>query len=65
MVMDRATGKTKGYGFVLFKTRKGASKALREPQKRIGNRMASCQLASLGSAGKEPNSGPAAAAKKV
>ncbi|PKI76339.1 hypothetical protein CRG98_003261 [Punica granatum] len=64
VVTDRATGKAKGYGFVLFKTRKGASKALKEPQKRIGNRMASCQLASLGPAAKEPNSGAAAAPKK-
>lgn len=65
VVTDRATGKTKGYGFVLFKTRKGAFKALREPQKKIGNRMASCQLACLGSAAKEPNAAAAAAAKKV
>ncbi|KAK4776042.1 hypothetical protein SAY87_024003 [Trapa incisa] len=64
VVMDRVTGNTKGYGFVLFKTRKGASKALREPQKRVGNRIASCQLASLGSVAKDPNSGSVAASKK-
>lgn len=48
LVMDKVTGKTKGYGFVLFKTRRGALKALKEPKKSIGNRSASCQLASIG-----------------
>ncbi|RDX95932.1 UBP1-associated protein 2B, partial [Mucuna pruriens] len=47
-VADKATGKSKGYGFILFKTRRGARNALREPQKRIGNRTAACQLASVG-----------------
>ena len=47
-VVDKATGKSKGYGFVLFKTRRAARNALREPQKRIGNRTAACQLASVG-----------------
>ncbi|XP_047334890.1 RNA-binding protein P-like [Impatiens glandulifera] len=48
IVKDRATGKGKGYGFVLFKSRKGATKALKQPSKNIGNRMTSCQLASTG-----------------
>lgn len=47
-VVDKATGKSKGYGFILFKTRAGARNALKEPQKRIGTRLTSCQLASLG-----------------
>ncbi|ESW23503.1 hypothetical protein PHAVU_004G052900 [Phaseolus vulgaris] len=47
-VTDKATGKSKGYGFVLFKTRRAARNALRQPQKRIGNRTAACQLASVG-----------------
>lgn len=47
-VVDKATGKSKGYGFILFKTRAGARNALKEPQKKIGNRLTSCQLASLG-----------------
>ncbi|KAL9679239.1 hypothetical protein QQ045_017095 [Rhodiola kirilowii] len=47
-VLDRSTGKCKGYGFVLFKTRKGAAKALEQPSKMIKNRMTHCQLASLG-----------------
>ncbi|WOL01852.1 UBP1-associated protein 2B-like [Canna indica] len=47
-VMDKATGKSKGYGFILFKHRAGARRALKEPQKKIGNRMTACQLASAG-----------------
>ncbi|XP_022136525.1 UBP1-associated protein 2B-like isoform X1 [Momordica charantia] len=49
VVMDKNTGKAKGYGFILFKSRQGATKALKEPRKKINNRMTSCQLASLGS----------------
>ncbi|KAL2335164.1 hypothetical protein Fmac_016377 [Flemingia macrophylla] len=47
-VADKATGKSKGYGFILFKTRRGARNALKEPQKKIGNRTAACQLACVG-----------------
>ncbi|CAK9167791.1 unnamed protein product [Ilex paraguariensis] len=47
-VTDKVSGKSKGYGFILFKHRSGARKALRQPQKQIGNRMTSCQLASAG-----------------
>ncbi|KAK8961332.1 Heterogeneous nuclear ribonucleoprotein 1 [Platanthera guangdongensis] len=47
-VVDKITGKSKGYGFILFKHRSGARRALKEPQKKIGNRMAACQLASTG-----------------
>ncbi|XVE86713.1 hypothetical protein DITRI_Ditri18aG0055700 [Diplodiscus trichospermus] len=49
VVIDKATGKCKGYGFVLFKKRKSATKALKDPKKKIHNRIASCQLASVGS----------------
>lgn len=48
VVVDKATGKAKGYGFVLFKTRAAAAKALKQPQKKIRNRPAFCQLASVG-----------------
>ncbi|XP_052190301.1 RNA-binding protein P-like isoform X2 [Diospyros lotus] len=48
VVFDRVTGKAKGYGFVQFKTRREATKALKQPRKKIGNRVASCQLASIG-----------------
>ncbi|KAJ8529074.1 hypothetical protein K7X08_035909 [Anisodus acutangulus] len=47
-VTDKVSGKSKGYGFILFKHRSGSRKALREPQKKIGTRMTSCQLASAG-----------------
>jgi heterogeneous nuclear ribonucleoprotein A1/A3 len=47
-VTDRVSGKSKGYAFILFKHRSGSRKALRQPQKQIGNRTTSCQLASSG-----------------
>ncbi|KAF8403533.1 hypothetical protein HHK36_011637 [Tetracentron sinense] len=47
-VCDKISGKSKGYGFILFKHRSGARKALKEPQKRIGTRMTACQLAASG-----------------
>ncbi|KAI3851137.1 hypothetical protein MKW92_053336 [Papaver armeniacum] len=46
VVIDRNTGKSKGYGFILYKHRKSVSKALKEPLRKIGNRRATCRLAS-------------------
>lgn len=54
IVNDRVTGKCKGYAFVTFKTRQSAKKLLENPKINIGNRTASCQLASAG-----PNAAPA------
>ncbi|XP_073044607.1 UBP1-associated protein 2B-like [Primulina eburnea] len=48
VVMDRATGKCKGYAFVTFKTRKSAQKLLKSPRIQIGNRTITCNLASAG-----------------
>ncbi|KAG6660903.1 UBP1-associated protein 2B-like [Carya illinoinensis] len=48
LVTDKVSGKAKGYAFVLFKTRKSAQEALKNPTKKIGNRLASWQLASVG-----------------
>ncbi|GFP97601.1 ubp1-associated protein 2a [Phtheirospermum japonicum] len=48
VVRDKVSGKSKGYAFILFKHRSGARRALKEPQKMIEGRMASCQLASAG-----------------
>lgn len=48
VVSDRNTGKSKGYGFVLFRHRKDAKKALKYPQNLIDGRMTACQLASVG-----------------
>ncbi|KAK7276602.1 hypothetical protein RIF29_17745 [Crotalaria pallida] len=47
-VTDKLSGKSKGYAFILFKHRVGARRALKQPQKKIGNRTTSCQLASAG-----------------
>lgn len=49
-VCDKMSGKSKGYGFILFKSGAGARRALKQPQKKIGNRMTACQLASVGPA---------------
>ncbi|KAL5984172.1 hypothetical protein ACLOJK_018276 [Asimina triloba] len=48
VVVDKASGKSKGYGFLLFKHRRDARRALRHPQKEIDGRMTACQLASTG-----------------
>ncbi|KAH6779508.1 hypothetical protein C2S52_010745 [Perilla frutescens var. hirtella] len=48
LITDKNTGRAKGYAFVMFKTRAAAKKALKAPQKRIGNRTVSCQLAAVG-----------------
>lgn len=48
VVTDKATGRAKGFAFVLFKSRAAAQKALKGRQMKIGNRMTSCQLASAG-----------------
>ncbi|XP_047326254.1 UBP1-associated protein 2A-like [Impatiens glandulifera] len=47
-VVYNNVGMSKGYGFILFKHRSGASKALKHPQKKIDNRLISCHLASAG-----------------
>ncbi|KAG0447770.1 hypothetical protein HPP92_028184 [Vanilla planifolia] len=57
-VIDRITGKSKGYGFIIYKDRSSACRALEEPQKKIGNRMAACQLASVGPVPATPPSVP-------
>ncbi|XP_075517714.1 UBP1-associated protein 2B-like [Primulina tabacum] len=49
LIVDKNTGRAKGYAFVLFKTRAAAKKALKVPQKKIGSRNVSCQLAAVGS----------------
>ncbi|VFQ67468.1 unnamed protein product [Cuscuta campestris] len=51
LITDKVTGKAKGYAFVLFKTRASAKRALKQPQKKMGNRTISCQLAAVGPVG--------------
>ncbi|KAG0449935.1 hypothetical protein HPP92_015674 [Vanilla planifolia] len=55
VVLDRLTGRSKGYGFILFRHRSSAQRALRHPHKLIDNRMTTCQLASVGPT-QNPNS---------
>ncbi|KAG5517268.1 hypothetical protein RHGRI_037879 [Rhododendron griersonianum] len=57
-VVDKVSGKSKGYAFILFKHRSGARKALKQPQKNIGNRVTSCQLASAGPVPAPPPTAP-------
>ncbi|MCD7456778.1 UBP1-associated protein 2C [Datura stramonium] len=48
VILDKATGKSKGYGFVTFKHVDGALLALKDPSKKIDGRMTVTQLASAG-----------------
>lgn len=51
VILDKATGKSKGYGFVTFKHIDGALLALKEPSKKIDGRMTVTQLAASGVSG--------------
>ncbi|KAL5989614.1 hypothetical protein ACLOJK_010507 [Asimina triloba] len=55
VIVDKATGKSKGYGFVTFKHIDGALLALKEPSKKIDGRMTVTQLAASGSNGPTAN----------
>lgn len=55
VIMDKATGKSRGFGFVTFKHMDGAQRSLKEPSKRIDGRMTVCQLASTGALQVNPN----------
>ncbi|XP_077251142.1 UBP1-associated protein 2C-like [Tasmannia lanceolata] len=55
VILDKVTGKSKGYGFVTFKHMDGALLALKEPSKKIDGRMTVAQLAAAG-----PPGGPTA-----
>ncbi|XP_073297559.1 UBP1-associated protein 2C-like [Primulina huaijiensis] len=48
VILDKVTGKSKGYGFVTFKHIDGAMMALKEPSKKIDGRMTVTQLAAAG-----------------
>ncbi|KAF3775262.1 UBP1-associated protein 2C [Nymphaea thermarum] len=48
VILDKATGKSKGYGFITFKHIDGAINALKEPSKKIDGRMTVTQLAAAG-----------------
>ncbi|XAR56481.1 hypothetical protein NMG60_11036988 [Bertholletia excelsa] len=55
VILDKATGKSKGYGFVTFKHIDGALLALKEPSKKIDGRMTVTQLAAAGVQGPAAN----------
>lgn len=57
VILDKNTGKSKGYGFVTYKHIDGAVLALKDPSKKIDGRVAVAQLASAGISG-GPNSNP-------
>ncbi|KAL5564439.1 hypothetical protein UlMin_027603 [Ulmus minor] len=62
VILDKNTGKSKGYGFVTLKHVDGALLALKEPSKKIDGRMTVTQLAAAGNSGASNNSSAAAAA---
>ncbi|KAF4363755.1 hypothetical protein F8388_000420 [Cannabis sativa] len=51
VILDKTTGKSKGYGFVTFRHVDGAFLALKEPSKKIDGRMTVTQLAAAGNSG--------------
>ncbi|PKA64702.1 Heterogeneous nuclear ribonucleoprotein 1 [Apostasia shenzhenica] len=51
VILDKATGKSKGYGFITFRHIDGALLALKEPSKKIDGRMTVTQLAAAGASG--------------
>jgi heterogeneous nuclear ribonucleoprotein A1/A3 len=50
VISDKQSGRSKGYGFVLFRSRRSALRALNRPQLQIGGRLAFCHLAASGPA---------------
>ncbi|CAN6238563.1 unnamed protein product [Urochloa humidicola] len=55
-VADRATGRCRGYGFVTFRRRSDARRALADASKRVGGRPVACQPAALGPAARPSSS---------
>lgn len=51
VIFDKATGRSKGYGFVVFRHVDGAILALKDPSKKIDGRMTVTQLAAAGGPG--------------
>ena len=48
IIHDKFTQRSKGYGFVIFKTVSGAQNALKQPDKYIDGRRTRCWLAAEG-----------------
>ncbi|KAE8692263.1 UBP1-associated protein 2C [Hibiscus syriacus] len=55
VILDKTTGKSKGYGFVTFKHVDGALLALKEPSKKIDGRVTVTQLAAAGNSSTNSN----------
>lgn len=55
VILDKATGKSKGYGFITFKHIDGAVLALKEPSKKIDGRVTVTNLAVAGNSGNTNN----------
>ncbi|CAA2996174.1 UBP1-associated 2C-like [Olea europaea subsp. europaea] len=63
VIFDKATGKSRGYGFITYKDMESAQRALKAPGKMIDGRMAVCNLASEGFTG--PSTAPDQAQRKL
>lgn len=48
VIVDKVTGKSRGYGFITYKHMESTQSALREPTRLIDGRMAACNLACEG-----------------
>lgn len=48
VIVDKATGKSRGFGFITYKNMESTQKALEEPSKLIDGRLAVCNLACEG-----------------
>lgn len=55
VIMDKNTGRSKGYGFVTFRDREAAKRACIDPSPVIDGRRANCNLASLGASRSRPS----------
>ncbi|KAK4255878.1 hypothetical protein QN277_008815 [Acacia crassicarpa] len=62
-ILDKATGKSKGHGFVTFMHVDGALLALKEPSKRIDGHVTVTQLATAGNTGSNTNAADVAMRK--
>ncbi|KAL9366713.1 hypothetical protein Peur_037912 [Populus x canadensis] len=60
VILDKNTGKSKGYGFVIYKHVDGALLALKEPSKKIDGRVTVTQLAIAGNSGANNNNNSSA-----